>query len=153
MSTARRGKGHSIPDHPWATKGLTSAPIAALQAVVWLSWFVLTWNAPIQFFAAPGGGVLLPLALTCLLWVVLAYLSRAPLPARFIGLCLGSLGSALWIPAQLLIYVCIVYAIVAFVLFALPLTLIPLIIWGTFCGSMALSRRALETLRAARSAT
>lgn len=121
--------------------------VALLTIVVWLAW------AAIFFVVVPSWafhavsfdlGALAAFATTAAAWIVLLARHRMPLQRRLLVLVVGWAASAVWLPVLWFCAALIPFAMSAFIFFAVPLALIPLLLWGGFLASWSLSKWAFQ---------
>lgn len=121
--------------------------IVTLTVMVWVGW-ALTFFFVMPSWAfsvvSPDLGAAVAFGTTTVAWVVLALRHRVPFRRAIPVLLAGSAASAVWLAALWLGVALVPLAIHAMLFFAIPLALIPLLLWGAFSVSWFLSRYAVR---------
>lgn len=136
----------TLPERP---VGPWTALAVAASAAPWIAVQGLVWFGPRGRWRWDPTGLLLAVAGIALVsWSLLAWL-RLPRRALVRGFRIVGAGVAatlVWVPALFLASGLLALAMYSLVAGLVPLALIALLLWGSFCASWALARRAVTAL-------
>ncbi len=136
----------TLPERP---VGPWTALAVAASAAPWIAVQGLVWFGPRGRWRWDPTGLLLAVAGIALVsWSLLAWL-RLPRRALVRGFKIVGAGVAatlVWVPVPYLASGLLLLAITLLAGGFIPLVLIPLLLWGSFCASWALARMAVTAL-------